>query len=97
MNISSSRNYVEVTVECIDNDRLNEARKRGMCINQHSGNCLGNQDVIININNNYGDCVEFDSVEEMEHAISYSGYTIPEDGLKEGVDYEIKQGDQGND
>jgi len=32
MNISSGRNYVEVTVECINNDRLNEAWKMAKLI-----------------------------------------------------------------
>ena len=45
--------------------------------------------MIRNINDEFGDPVEFESVEEMEQAIQEMGYTIPEDGLKEGRDYEI--------
>ena len=43
---------------------------------------------IVNINDKWGDPIEFDSVEEMEDAIRKSGYDIPEGGLKVGVDYE---------
>ena len=46
---------------------------------------------IRNINENYGDCVEFDSVEEMADAINETDCleNITADDLVEGVDYEI--------
>lgn len=45
--------------------------------------------MIRNINDAYGDAVEFETVEEMKQAIEEMGYTIPEDGLKESRDYEV--------
>ena len=42
---------------------------------------------IKNINENFGDPVEFNNVEEMETAIKGCGYSIPDDGLIEGRDY----------
>jgi hypothetical protein len=44
--------------------------------------------MIVNVNENFGDAVEFNSVKEMEQAIIACGYKIPEDGLKEGSDYQ---------
>lgn len=44
--------------------------------------------MIRNINSAFGDSVEFLSVDEMEQAILNCGYNIPEDGLREGRDYE---------
>ena len=44
--------------------------------------------MIRNINDRYGDPVTFASVEEMAAAIRECGYEIPEDGLREGRDYE---------
>lgn len=48
---------------------------------------------IRNINEYYGEDVEFDSVEEMEEALkNLFGDGVdhnPDEGLKEGVDYEI--------
>ena len=49
---------------------------------------------IRNINPEFGDCVEFDSIDEMIQALKeceqYDGIPwIPEDGLKEGRDYEV--------
>lgn len=44
---------------------------------------------IRNINENYGDVVEFSSVEEMATTIRACGYDLPEDGLKEDRDYEV--------
>ena len=44
--------------------------------------------MIRNINDRFGDAVEFYSVDEMKTAIENSGYELPEDGLKEGRDYE---------
>lgn len=45
--------------------------------------------MIKNINESFGDSVTFNSPEEMENAIKKSGYTIPEDGLKKGRDYDL--------
>lgn len=44
---------------------------------------------IRNINDNFGDAIEFASIDEMEQAINDCGYEIPVDGLKENRDYEI--------
>ena len=44
--------------------------------------------MIKNINDTYGDPIEFDTVEEMEQAIEACGYALPYDGLVEGRDYE---------
>lgn len=43
---------------------------------------------IRNINETFGVEGEFDTVDEMFAAIVASGYEIPEDGLREGQDYE---------
>jgi hypothetical protein len=45
-------------------------------------------DKIRNINEAFGESVEFDSVNEMIQAIYNCGYELPEDGLVEGRDYE---------
>lgn len=45
--------------------------------------------MIRNINESFGDCIEFDTVEDMAMAIRDCGYEPPEDGLVEGRDYEI--------
>ena len=50
--------------------------------------------MIRNINTEFGDSVEFESVEEMEQAIRElesmnGGEWMPEDGLREGRDYEV--------
>jgi hypothetical protein len=42
-----------------------------------------------NINEKFGDQIEFDSVDEMGNAIKQCGYSLPEDGLKEGRDFEV--------
>lgn len=42
---------------------------------------------IRNINESFGESIEFDSIEEMEASIESMGY-MPEDGLKGGRDYE---------
>lgn len=44
--------------------------------------------MIRNINENFGDPVEFETVEEMAAELEKLGY-MPEDGLVEGRDYEI--------
>jgi hypothetical protein len=44
---------------------------------------------IKNINEKFGDPVEFESVEEMAQAIRDCGYDLPADGLVEGRDYEV--------
>jgi len=43
---------------------------------------------IKNINENFGDSIEFDSVEEMEATVEACGYELPADGLLEGRDFE---------
>lgn len=43
---------------------------------------------IKNINAAFGDLIEFDSVTDMADAIRACGYQVPDDGLKEGRDYE---------
>lgn len=45
--------------------------------------------MIRSINENYGDPIEMESVEEMAEIIKQCGYELPEDGLKEGRDYEV--------
>jgi hypothetical protein len=45
--------------------------------------------MIKNINEFYGDSVSFENVEEMASCIRDCGYDLPEDGLKEGRDYEV--------
>ncbi len=45
--------------------------------------------MIKNINDFYGEWLDFDDVEEMETCIKECGYDLPEDGLKEGRDYEV--------
>jgi len=42
---------------------------------------------IKNINENFGEPVEFETVEEMAAAIQASGYELPADGLLDGRDY----------
>lgn len=42
-----------------------------------------------NINENFGDPIEFETLAEMAQAIRDCGYELPEDGLQEGRDYEI--------
>ena len=46
---------------------------------------------IRNINEKYGDAIEFDSVEEMEQSILACGAEahLPDDGLREGRDYDL--------
>jgi hypothetical protein len=44
--------------------------------------------MIQNINAAYGMSVSFGTVEQMEAHIRACGYSIPEDGLVEGRDYE---------
>lgn len=44
---------------------------------------------IKNINDSFGEPIEFNSIEEMEQAILASGYELPQDGLREDRDYEI--------
>jgi hypothetical protein len=44
---------------------------------------------IRNINEAFGESVEFESVEKMATTICDCGYEIPEDGLVEGRDYEV--------
>ena len=41
-----------------------------------------------NINENYGDMVTFETLNDMEEAIVECGYELPIDGLREGIDYE---------
>lgn len=43
----------------------------------------------VNINENYGDQIEFDSLEDMKEGIQECGYDIPSDGLQEGRDYKL--------
>jgi len=43
-----------------------------------------------NINEKFGDEIEFDTVEEMAAAIMACGYELPSDGLKENRDYEAR-------
>lgn len=43
---------------------------------------------IQNINENFGDPIVFDTIEEMGEAIRACGYELPEDGLREGRDFE---------
>ena len=50
--------------------------------------------MIRNINDSYGDPITFASVEEMADAIRECGYEIPEDGLREGRDYEEVDDDE---
>ena len=45
--------------------------------------------MIRNINEKWGDAIRFDTVEAMEDAIEACGYTLPDDGLQQGIDYEI--------
>ena len=45
--------------------------------------------MIRNINENWGDAIRFDNVEAMEDAIEACGYTLPDEGLQQGIDYEI--------
>lgn len=45
--------------------------------------------MVRNINSNYGDSIEFNTVEELGEAIQQCGYDLPDDGLVEGRDYEI--------
>ncbi len=47
--------------------------------------------MIQNINDVWGDPVEFDSVAEMEKAILSCHFELPEGGLKEGRDYAVLQ------
>jgi hypothetical protein len=47
--------------------------------------------MIKNINEKFGDPVEFENLFEMKKAIEESGFKIPSDGLKEGRDYEVIQ------
>jgi len=42
-----------------------------------------------NINENYGDQISFNNLDEMAAAIEACGYELPEDGLREGRDYEL--------
>jgi hypothetical protein len=44
--------------------------------------------MIVNINEAFGDSVEFDTVQEMAECIQLSGYDLPFDGLREGRDYQ---------
>jgi hypothetical protein len=44
---------------------------------------------IRNINEAFGESVEFDSVNEMIQAICNCGYALPADGLIESRDYEV--------
>lgn len=44
---------------------------------------------IKNTNERYGDAVEFENVAAMENAIRACGYTLPEDGLQQGRDFEV--------
>jgi hypothetical protein len=43
---------------------------------------------IRNINEKFGDALDFGSVEEMAQCIADCGYSLPEDGLVDGRDYE---------
>jgi hypothetical protein len=45
--------------------------------------------MVKNINPEFGDPVEFGSIEEMAAAIRACGYTLPEDGLRINRDYTI--------
>lgn len=45
--------------------------------------------MIRNVNEMFGDSVEFDSVDEMAEAIVACGYDLPADGLEEGRDFEV--------
>ena len=49
--------------------------------------------LVRNINTAFGDSIEFDSLEEMQEAIEELGY-MPEDGLKEGRDFEYEYTDE---
>jgi len=44
---------------------------------------------IRNINEAFGDAIEFASVEEMAVSVQACGYEIPADGLVESRDYEV--------
>lgn len=44
--------------------------------------------MIRNINEKWGMPEEFECVSEMEECILACGYELPEEGLKEGIDYE---------
>ena len=43
----------------------------------------------VNINDKFGDQIEFDSLEDMKEDIQNCGYDIPSDGLQEGRDYKL--------
>ncbi len=42
---------------------------------------------ILNINEKFGDPVEFNSLKEMEDSVRTCGYPIPKTGLQENIDY----------
>ena len=45
--------------------------------------------MIVNINEFFGDSAQFSNAAEMAQCILDCGYDLPEDGLKEGRDYEV--------
>ncbi|MBR5705771.1 MAG: hypothetical protein IKX21_07375 [Deltaproteobacteria bacterium] len=49
--------------------------------------------MIRNINENFGDPVLFDTIEEMAAELEKLGY-LPEDGLVEGRDYEVVEDEE---
>lgn len=60
--------------------------ERAGCLIQRGG--PKDREMIRNINDAYGDVVEFADVQEMEETILACGYAVPSYGLKEGRDYE---------
>lgn len=51
------------------------------------------KEMIRNINDEFGDPTTYDTVDEFAQAILDCEFELPEDGLKEGRDYEIFAGD----
>jgi len=44
-----------------------------------------------NIHPKYGDTIAFDTLEELALAIECCGYILPENGLRENIDYIIER------
>lgn len=49
--------------------------------------------MIRNISEKWGDAISFDTVEDMETTIEACGYDVPDEGLQQGIDYEIDNTD----
>ncbi len=45
-------------------------------------------DMVRNVNEKFGECIEFETVAEMAEAVEACGFELPEDGLIEHRDYE---------